>query len=93
MASNRSQCVLQLGGKQSLQYEMQGLIDAGEDMWHAYNLIREGDDVTATTFRKVQKDSGGTSAGASERIKIKLTIKVEEVDFDAEGMCSSTSFP
>ncbi len=55
-------------------------------MWHAYNLIREGDDVSATTFRKVQKDSGGTSAGASERIKIKLTIKVEEVDFDAEGM-------
>ena len=55
-------------------------------MWHAYNLIREGDTVTATTFRKVQKDSGGTSAGASERIKIKLEIKVEEVDFDAEGV-------
>lgn len=58
----------------------------GEDMWHAFNLIREGDAVTATTFRKVQKDSGGTSAVASERIKIKLTIKVEEVDFDAEGL-------
>ena len=54
-------------------------------MWHAYNLIREGDTVTATTFRKVQKDSAGTSAAASERIKIKLEIKVEEVDFDAEG--------
>ena len=92
MASNRSQCVLLFGGKQSLQYEMQDLIDAGEDMWHAYNLIRNGDDVTATTFRKVQKDSGGTSAGASERIKIKLTIKVEEVDFDAEGMHSSRFF-
>lgn len=58
----------------------------GEDMWHAFNLIREGDAVTATTFRKIQKDSGGTSAVASERIKIKLTIKVEEVDFDAEGL-------
>lgn len=58
-------------------------------MWHAYNLIREGDAVTATTFRKVQKDSGGTSAVASERIKIKLTIKVEEVDFDAEGAALS----
>ena len=60
----------------------------GEDMWHAYNLIREGDAVTATTFRKVQKESGGTSAGASERVKIKLTIKVEDVDFDAEGLFS-----
>ena len=60
---------------------------SGEDMWHAYNLIREGDAVTATTFRKVQKDSGGTSAGASERIKIKITVRVEDVDFDAEGVC------
>lgn len=92
MASSHTQCVLQIGTKQSLRYGIQGLIGAGEDMWHAYNLIREGDDVTATTFRKVQKDSGGTSAGASERIKIKLTIKVEEVDFDAEGMSSVTSF-
>ena len=28
---------------------------AAEDMWHAYNLIREGDHVTATTFRKVSR--------------------------------------
>ena len=70
---------------------MQAMKFAGEDMWHAYNLIREGDAVTATTFRKVQKDSGGTSAVASERIKIKLTIKVEEVDFDAEGASPSAS--
>lgn len=56
-------------------------------MWHAYNLIREGDAVTATTFRKVQKDSGGVSAGASERIKIKIMIRVEDVDFDTEGVC------
>lgn len=54
-----------------------------EDMWHAYNLIREGDHVTATTFRKVAKDSG---VGAdSERVKLKLTVEVEGVEFDAEG--------
>ena len=52
-------------------------------MWHAYNLIREGDRVTATTFRKIAKDSG---VGAdSERIKLKLTIEVEGIEFDAEG--------
>lgn len=56
---------------------------AEEDMWHVYNLIREGDRVTATTFRKINKDSG---VGAdSERVKIKLTVEVEGVDFDAEG--------
>lgn len=63
----------------------------GEDMWHAYNLIREGDAVTATTFRKIQKDSGGTSASASERVKIKITIKVEDVNFDPEGDCCPKS--
>lgn len=73
--------------------ELKSCCAAGEDMWHAYNLIREGDAVTATTFRKVQKDSGGTSAVASERIKIKLTIKVEEVDFDAEGAVPSRPHP
>ena len=26
---------------------------AAEDMWHAFNLVRAGDRVTATTFRKV----------------------------------------
>lgn len=52
-------------------------------MWHAYNLIREGDHVTATTFRKVAKDTG--TGADSERIKLKLTILVEGVEFDPEG--------
>jgi protein pelota len=25
-----------------------------EDMWHIYNVVREGDDVKAPTFRKVE---------------------------------------
>ena len=52
-------------------------------MWHVYNLIRVGDRVTATTFRKVARD---TRAGSeSERVRIKLQVQVEEVDFDPEG--------
>mmetsp|Transcript_29216 Transcript_29216/g.64627 ORF Transcript_29216/g.64627 Transcript_29216/m.64627 type:complete len:382 (+) Transcript_29216:312-1457(+) len=73
--------------QKSLVKDGQGTVkmvaEEAEDMWHAYNLIREGDHVTATTFRKVNKDSG---VGAeTERIKLKLTIEVESVDFDAEG--------
>lgn len=56
---------------------------AGEDMWHVYNLVRAGDHVTATTFRKVQRDLGAGTE--SERVKLKLTIAVESVDFDPEG--------
>jgi len=63
--------------------EAKMVAEEGEDLWHAYNLIREGDHVTATTFRKVSRDSGiGTE---SERIKLKLTIKVEGIEYDGEG--------
>lgn len=57
--------------------------EEGEDLWHAYNLVREGDRVEATTFRKVQKDVGAGSE--SERVKLKLMIAVEAVEYDAEG--------
>mmetsp|Transcript_19667 Transcript_19667/g.54879 ORF Transcript_19667/g.54879 Transcript_19667/m.54879 type:complete len:382 (-) Transcript_19667:320-1465(-) len=57
--------------------------EESEDMWHAYNLVRPGDRVTATTFRKVGRETGtGTE---SERIKLKLSVEVESTDFDAEG--------
>ncbi len=59
-------------------------------MWHVYNLIREGDRVTATTFRKIARDSGAGSE--SERVRIKLTVQVEGVDFDPEGALSAVKF-
>ncbi|KAH7664173.1 Translation release factor pelota protein [Dioscorea alata] len=54
-------------------------------MWHAYNLISVGDAVQAATVRKVLREtaSGGRD---SERVKLKLEIKVEDVDYDKEGM-------
>ena len=56
-------------------------------MWHVYNLVRAGDRVTAVTFRKIAVYGAG--GGESERVKIKLTIAVEAVDFDPEGQLSS----
>lgn len=55
----------------------------GEDLWHAYNLVREGDRVEATTFRKVQRDTG--TGGESEKVKLRLMVAVEAVEYDAEG--------
>eukprot|EP00210_Caulerpa_lentillifera_P008471 g8081.t1 len=54
-----------------------------EDVWHAFNLIREGDEVSANTVRKVHRD--GIKGGESESIRMKLRIKVEGIDFDPEG--------
>ncbi|XP_020571770.1 protein PELOTA 1 isoform X2 [Phalaenopsis equestris] len=53
-------------------------------MWHAYNLISAGDLVQAVTVRKVVRElaSGGRD---SERVKLKLEINVESVDYNKEG--------
>ena len=58
-------------------------------MWHVYNLVRAGDRVTAVTFRKIAVQGAGGSE--SERVKIKLTIAVEAIDFDPEGQPSPQS--
>ncbi|PKA61741.1 hypothetical protein AXF42_Ash008571 [Apostasia shenzhenica] len=55
-----------------------------DDMWHAYNLISAGDLVQAVTVRKVLRESASGGRDA-ERVKLKLEIKVEAVDYDKEG--------
>jgi len=52
-----------------------------EDLWHAYNLIRKGDQITAPTWRRVQKESN-TGSVDSDRKKITLTIEVLSVEYD-----------
>ncbi|XP_057764603.1 protein PELOTA 1 [Salvia miltiorrhiza] len=58
--------------------------EEADDLWVAYNLIVEGDNVMAVTVRKVMREaaSGGRDA---ERVKLKLEIKVETVEYDKEG--------
>jgi eRF1 domain 1 len=57
-----------------------------------YNLVRTGDLVTATTFRKIQRESG--AGQESEKVKLKLSIRVEAIDFDPEGIapCITADF-
>ncbi|GAY44588.1 hypothetical protein CUMW_083060 [Citrus unshiu] len=55
-----------------------------DDLWFAYNLIAPGDSVMAVTVRKVLRQMASGSRDA-ERVKLKLEIKVEVVDYDKEG--------
>jgi protein pelota len=55
-----------------------------EDLWHAYNLVLVGDDVQATAVRKVKQESS-TGSVESQRVKVKITIRVRKVEFDPEG--------
>ncbi|CEG82923.1 Putative Translation factor pelota [Rhizopus microsporus] len=50
-------------------------------MWHVYNLISKGDMIKATTIRRLQSESS-TGSSTSQRIRLTLTITVENVDFD-----------
>mmetsp|Transcript_5096 Transcript_5096/g.8843 ORF Transcript_5096/g.8843 Transcript_5096/m.8843 type:complete len:379 (+) Transcript_5096:373-1509(+) len=58
--------------------------DNTEDLWTLYNTVAVGDFVTATTLRKIAKE---TASGAkdTERIKLRLCVEVEAVDFDPEA--------
>uniref|UniRef100_A0A7S4NLS2 Protein pelota homolog n=1 Tax=Paramoeba aestuarina TaxID=180227 RepID=A0A7S4NLS2_9EUKA len=51
-----------------------------EDLWHLYQLITVGDEVTMKTVRRVQKESAVSVD--SEKKKITLTIRVVSVDFN-----------
>ncbi|CAG8613401.1 1422_t:CDS:10 [Rhizophagus irregularis] len=55
-----------------------------EDMWHVYNLISIGDQLKATTIRRVQNESS-TGTVESQRVRLTLTITVENIDFDPQG--------
>jgi len=40
-----------------------------EDMWHLYHLLAPGDNVTAVTFRKVQKENE-TGLASTNKVKV-----------------------
>ena len=72
--------------------------ETSDDMWHVFNLLRAGDRVEATTFRKVSKGAGGASHAADHglgghggsgadtvRVRVKLRLDVESVEYAGDG--------
>jgi protein pelota len=66
--------------------------DVPEDLWHAYNLLQEGDLVKCTTIRKVVKESS-TGSTTSSKMRMNLTIEVNKVDFDPDTLQVRLSGP
>ena len=58
--------------------------EESEDMWHIYNLLQKGDNLRATTFRKVTVESATGTTG-SNRVRTTLTISIETIDYDNQG--------
>jgi len=59
-------------------------LEHDEDLWHAYNLIQEGDEVRSTAIRRIVSESS-TGSTDSKRIRLMLTIRVKKVVFSAVG--------
>ena len=57
--------------------------EEAEDMWHAFNLIQEGDAVRASTVRKVVNESA-TGSRTADKVRTTLTVQVENIDFDTQ---------
>lgn len=66
--------------------------EVSEDLWHAYNLLQEGDMVRCTTVRKVMKESS-TGSTSSSKVRMSLTIEVSKIDFDTESQTVRLSGP
>lgn len=58
--------------------------EEAEDMWHVYNLVREGDSLRASTIRKVTVESATGTTG-STRVRTTLTIAIETIEYDTQG--------
>jgi protein pelota len=56
-------------------------------LWHAYNLISEGDEVRATAVRRIVSESA-TGSTDSHRIRLNLTIRVDKIIFSADAQSS-----
>jgi protein pelota len=50
--------------------------------WHAHNLIRPSDLLTASAIRRVTTESASTGSTSSHRVHLNLTIRVKSLDFD-----------
>ncbi|CAN1271523.1 Protein PELOTA 1 [Linum perenne] len=57
-----------------------------DDLWYAYNLIVPGDSVMAAFmfYRKVLREMASGNRDA-ERVKLKLEVKVEGIEYDKDG--------
>jgi protein pelota len=60
--------------------------EQADDMYHLFNLIVAEDTVQASTVRNVTRESK-TGSVEKSRMRMKLKIRVERVEFDAE-QCS-----
>ncbi|KAJ2701964.1 Translation factor pelota [Coemansia sp. IMI 203386] len=74
--------------QQQIEKDQSGFVrvvpEEPEDMWHIYNLIQKGDQLQASTVRGVKSESN-TGSVTTDRVRLRLTISIEDVFFDVQA--------
>ncbi|MBE6523991.1 MAG: mRNA surveillance protein pelota [Thermoplasmata archaeon] len=61
-------------------------VETDEDLWHLYNIIEEGDVVTASTTRREEKSADKLRAEKMEKKRMTLGIRIQKIEFSEEDL-------
>jgi len=59
-------------------------IETLDDLWYLKSILEKGDEITGVSYRRI-KDDTKLRADKGERVKVKLTIALEEVELSKEA--------
>ncbi|MBE6528385.1 MAG: mRNA surveillance protein pelota [Thermoplasmata archaeon] len=62
------------------------MVESDEDLWHLYNIIEEGDLVTASTTRREEKSADKLRAEKMEKKRMTLGIRIQKIEFSEEDL-------
>ncbi len=61
-------------------------VETDEDIWHLYNVVEEGDLVTASTTRREEKSADKLRAERAEKRRMTLGVRVEKIEFSEDDL-------
>jgi len=60
-------------------------IETLDDLWYLKSILEKGDEITGVSYRRV-KDDTKLRADKGERVKVKLKISLEDIEFSKEAL-------
>src|SRR5947207_57678 len=63
--------------------EIKVRVENPDDLWHLHNLLQPGDLVCASTYRREDVKTDKLRPERGEKVRVTLTIRVEDVEFQA----------
>mgnify|MGYP000971010967 CR=1 FL=1 len=73
--------VMRIVGRDASTNSIKVMPETDEDLWHLYNVVEEGDVVTASTARREEKAADKLRAERGERKRMTLGVRVEKIEF------------